>query len=110
MNWIELNSEEQVQEIIEKSRQKPQVIFKHSIRCSISAMAKARLERSLVPENADFYFLDLITNRNVSNKVSLMFQVYHESPQVLVIRNGECTYDESHGAISMNEIHEQVSA
>jgi bacillithiol system protein YtxJ len=108
MNWIELNREDQIKEIIEKSEQRPQVIFKHSTRCSISAMAKGRLERSIVPENADFYFLDLISHRNLSNEISSKFNVYHESPQILVIRNGECVYDESHGAISMDEIEEQV--
>jgi bacillithiol system protein YtxJ len=110
MNWIELKSEDQLNRIIEQSKIKAQVIFKHSTRCSISSMAKGRLERSLAPENADFYFLDLIAYRDLSNKVSSAFHVFHESPQILVIRNGECTYDESHGSISMEEIADQVSA
>ena len=73
-------------------------------------MAKGRLERSAAPENADFYYLDLIANRNLSNKISSAFNVYHESPQVLLIKDGECVYDESHGSISMDEITEQVLA
>jgi bacillithiol system protein YtxJ len=109
MNWIELTSSNQIKEIIEKSKAKPQVIFKHSTRCSISAMAKGRLERGLAPGNADFYFLDLINYRNISNQVSSEFDVSHESPQILIIRNGECVYDESHGSITMDEIKEQVS-
>ena len=72
-------------------------------------MAKGRLERASAPDNADFYFLDLIANRNISNKVSAEFNVFHESPQILVIKNGECIYDESHGSITMDEIEEQVS-
>ncbi|MDQ6814038.1 MAG: bacillithiol system redox-active protein YtxJ [Bacteroidota bacterium] len=110
MNWIELKREDQLNNIIEQSHFRPQVIFKHSTRCSISSMAKGRLERSLAPENADFYYLDLIAHRNISNKVSAAFDVFHESPQILVIRKGECTYDESHGSISMDEIEDQVSA
>lgn len=110
MNWIELKSEDQLNAIIEKSKEKPQVIFKHSTRCSISSMAKGRLERSLPPQNTDFYFLDLISHRAISNKVSDQFNVYHESPQILVIKNGECVYDESHSSISMDEISDQVSA
>ena len=109
MNWIELKSSNQIKEIIEKSKAKPQVIFKHSTRCSISAMAKGRLERGLAPGNADFYFLDLINYRNISNQVSSEFDVSHESPQILIIRNGECVYDESHGSITMDEIKEQVA-
>lgn len=109
MKWIELNNEIQISEIKERSQQKPQVIFKHSIRCSISSMAKGRLERADKPDNADFYFLDLINHRHISNKISSEFNVYHQSPQVLVIKNGSCIYNESHGAISMDDIHENVA-
>jgi bacillithiol system protein YtxJ len=109
MNWIDLKTESDLDKLVEKSHVKPQVIFKHSIRCGISAMAKSRLERSIAPANADFYFLDLITYRNISNKVSSVFNVYHESPQILIIKNGECIYDESHGSITMTEIEDQVS-
>ena len=109
MNWIELNKESQLAEIKEQSKNKAQVIFKHSTRCSISGVAKSRLERGAVPENIDFHYLDLIKNRDISNKVAELFSVAHESPQVLVIKNGECIYDESHSGISMDEIEEQVT-
>lgn len=108
MNWIPLKSEDQLIEIVERSYSKPQVIFKHSTRCSISSMAKSRLERSVAPENTDFYYLDLIAHRSISNKIAADFNVFHESPQVLLIRNGECVYDESHGSITMDEIEEQA--
>jgi bacillithiol system protein YtxJ len=110
MKWILLTEEGQLQNIVKKSEHKPQVIFKHSTRCSISSMAKARLERSPAPQDADFYFLDLITYRSLSNKIAEYFSVYHESPQILVIRNGECIFDESHGAIDMSDISDQVRA
>lgn len=104
MNWINLTSEDQLTEVIEKSNTKPQIIFKHSTRCSISSMAKSRLERSIQPEDLDFHFLDLIKHRNVSNKIASAFNVYHQSPQVLIIMQGECIYDESHSGIDMGEI------
>lgn len=109
MDWIQLTAATQLAEIKELSKSKPQVIFKHSTRCSISGVAKNRLERSKVPGNVDFYFLDLIRNREISNKIAEDFSVYHESPQVLLIKNGECVYDESHSGISMDEIEEQAS-
>ncbi|MDQ6757778.1 MAG: bacillithiol system redox-active protein YtxJ [Bacteroidota bacterium] len=108
MTWISLLNEEQLNELKEKSYSKPQVIFKHSTRCSISNMAKNRLERSSQSTDLNFYFLDLIKHRNISNKIAEDFKVYHESPQVLVIRNGECIYDESHSGIDMEEIVEQA--
>lgn len=109
MNWIELKHEDQLLEILDKSENKPQVIFKHSTRCSISSMAKNRLEKSEVPANADFYYLDLIHHRQISNRVAEEFSVVHESPQIIIVKNRECIYDESHSAINMQEIDEQVT-
>jgi len=108
MNWIELNSQEQVDLIKERSKEQPQIIFKHSTRCSVSGMAKNRLERSEPVPGAAFYFLDLIRHRSLSDAIAETFSVYHESPQVLVIRNGECVYDESHSGINMDDIAEQA--
>jgi bacillithiol system protein YtxJ len=108
MMWIELNDEEQLNNIKELSKDKPQLIFKHSTRCGISSMAKGRLERSTQPENIDFYYLDLIKNRHLSNKVAENYSVFHESPQVLLIKNGTCVYDESHSGIMMDDIVEQA--
>lgn len=104
MDWNVLNDEGQLQEIISKSATRPQVIFKHSTRCSISSVAKGRLDRANASSSIDFYYLDLVTYRNVSNKIAQLFNIHHESPQVLVIRNGECVYDESHMGINMQEI------
>lgn len=110
MNWIPLKSENELFEIIEKSGSKPQVIFKHSTRCSISTMAKSRLERSPFPQQADFYCLDLIAHRNISNRIAEEFGIAHESPQILVIKNGACMYNESHGAITMVDLIDQLQA
>ena len=107
MNWIALNTEAQLEEIRAKSTTRPQVIFKHSTRCSTSALVKNRLERADAPSGIDFYYLDLISYRPVSNKIAETFRVHHESPQVLLIRNGKCVYDESHTGISMDDIQEQ---
>ncbi len=104
MNWIDLTSEVQLQDINEKSKDKPQVIFKHSTRCSVSSMAKNRLDKGSEPEGMDFYFLDLIKFRNISNKISQDFRVYHESPQILIIKDGKSVYDESHSGIDLQEI------
>ncbi len=108
MNWIPLTTEEQLEQIKQKSATVPQVIFKHSTRCSISSMVLDRLERSAAPGSIDFYYLDLIAYRSISNRIAELFHVHHESPQVLVIKNGECIYDESHMGIRMDEVAEQA--
>lgn len=108
MTWKNLHSISQLDEIKALSHSKPQVIFKHSTRCSISHMAKGRLDRSDMPKGIDFYYLDLIEFRSISNAVAERFAVHHESPQILLIINGECTYEETHNGIRMEEILEQV--
>ena len=110
MQWIQLTSEQQLSELISKSESRPQVIFKHSTRCSISAVAMQRLQKSEKPSEMDFYFLDLIAYRSLSNLVAQKFGVTHESPQVLIIKNGQSVYDESHLSISMDEIIDQATA
>ncbi len=108
MNWNELKEEGQLEAIKQESAQHPVVIFKHSTRCSISSMAKNRLDKSAQPDGIKFYYLDLIKHRNISNKIAEDFHVYHESPQVLLIKNGECIYDESHNGIFLDDIVAQA--
>lgn len=108
MNWILLTEEPQLELIKEQSNNQPVVIFKHSTRCATSSMAKNRLEREAAPEHTLFYFLDLIRYRAVSNKVAEDFHVHHESPQILVIKNGECIYEDSHNGISMEDIRVEL--
>lgn len=104
MHWIHLTDEEQLKHIISKSQTRTQVIFKHSTRCSISSVALSRLQKTDQPSDIDFYFLDLLAYRSLSSRVSEVFEVHHESPQVLIIKNGQCVYDESHLSISMDDI------
>ena len=81
------------------------LIFKHSTRCSISMMAKRRFEMDMdkLPVDMPLYFLDLIKYRDISSQVAQDFQVHHESPQMLLIKDGECILDQSHGGISVEE-------
>ncbi|MCC6289156.1 MAG: bacillithiol system redox-active protein YtxJ [Chitinophagaceae bacterium] len=104
MNWHILNTEAQWQEILQQSAIKPQLVYKHSTRCSISSVIKSRLERAGAPADIDFYYLDLIAHRAISNQIADEMNVPHESPQVLLIKSGVCVYNESHGAITMDEI------
>ena len=109
MNWIPLTDQNQLETIQDLSFTTPQVILKHSTTCSISKMSLARLERSEAPSTIQFYYLDLLNYRAISNAIAEKFSVYHESPQILLIKNGECIFDESHGGIQMEEIVEQAT-
>lgn len=111
MNWNSLTSIEQLEELDKISSDKLVVIFKHSTRCSISAASLNRLERKWDPKETtgiEPYFLDLITYRDVSNAIAERYAVSHQSPQVLVIKNGSSVYDNSHLGISYEELLDQV--
>lgn len=111
MNWIQLNSIEQLSEITQESENQQILIFKHSTTCSISATALARIERKWNQaelSDTKTYFLDLLRYRPISGAVATTYKVEHESPQVLLIKNGNCIYHESHWAISYEDIKEQI--
>jgi bacillithiol system protein YtxJ len=110
MIWKNLEQLTALEEIDKASFTHPILIFKHSTRCSISDVAKARLDREDNLNGVDFYYLDLIKHRDISNALAEKYNVHHESPQILLIHKGECIYDESHIAITMAEIKEQVTS
>ncbi len=103
MSWIQLDSTETLQSI--KADAGYSVIFKHSTRCSISMMAKKRVDMDLddLPETVKPYFLDLLAHRDISSQIAEIFGVHHESPQLLLIKDGECVLDQSHGDINIEE-------
>ncbi|MCB9262344.1 MAG: bacillithiol system redox-active protein YtxJ [Flavobacteriales bacterium] len=103
-SWHNLTQLSQLDEIIEKSYNETVVIFKHSTRCSISSMAKSRLEKHTDLSCPTIYYLDLIAHRDISNEIAARFGITHESPQVIVLKNGIPIYHASHGSINMDEI------
>ena len=107
MDWISLKDSQQLDEILAESKGKPVLIYKHSSRCNISRTAFDRLERkwdtSAVGE-IKRYFLDLISYREISDRVAEMFQVEHHSPQILVISDGKSVLDLSHYDIDFDRI------
>ncbi len=107
MNWNKLDTIEALNEIISKSFNAPLVIFKHSARCSISSMALSRMASGI--ENTDFYLIDIIAHRNISNKVSERFNIIHHSPQVFIIHRGKCIYTTSHLGISSSDLEKQIA-
>ena len=108
--WKHLEQVALLDVITEQSFRKPQVLFKHSTRCSISTMAMNRLLRlaDAFYEQADFYYLDLIAHRDVSAAIAERYHVHHESPQVIILKQGDATYDASHMEITVDELLSEV--
>jgi bacillithiol system protein YtxJ len=111
MKWNALRSLDQIKDIRTESKNSPVLIFKHSTRCSISRTSLDRLERNWKEEevgHVQLYFLDLIAYREVSNKLAAEFDVEHESPQVLIIKNERSIFDRSHFDIDYQQIKNEV--
>lgn len=110
VNWSQLSSENQIQTLIEESKDQPVLIYKHSTRCGISSMVLERLERSWTSADNPIkpYILDLISFRDLSNTVAQTFQVYHESPQVILIKDGKAIYDASHMQVSFDSLKKEA--
>jgi bacillithiol system protein YtxJ len=105
INWIPLTFMGQLDEIVALSNEKPAVIFKHSTRCSVSRMALKQFETEYDLDDAvDVYFLDLLEHRDISNEIAARFGVYHQSPQLLLIKEGKSVYDVSHSDIDAGEL------
>lgn len=99
--WLPLTTVSQLDIITDKSKSKTQLVFKHSTRCGISRMVMNQFVSAYdIDNNVDLYFLDLLSHRDVSNEVGYKFQVMHQSPQLLVIKNGVVVAHASHGAIN----------
>ncbi len=111
MNWQKLTQVEQIEEIKRQSKDRPVLIFKHSTRCSISSMSLDRLARNWRSEDDEkvtSYFLDLISYRDLSNQVAKEFGVPHQSPQVILVKNGQVVFDDSHFGISYQAIMSKI--
>lgn len=106
-NWNSLESTIQLENLLEESKKTPVLIFKHSTRCSISSMVYDRLQRNWKSgdsEKLSPYYLDLINYRQISNQIAEQFGVPHQSPQVILVKDGKAVYDNSHMGISYADL------
>ncbi|MBG6061975.1 bacillithiol system protein YtxJ [Flavobacterium sp. CG_9.1] len=109
INWIELTDLGQLNEIITISNEKPVAIFKHSTRCSVSRMALKQFEKEFdLSDKVTPYFLDLIAHRDISNEIANRFGVTHQSPQLLLIKDGKAIYTVSHSDINAEALKDKV--
>lgn len=111
MNWLQLDALSGLDALDKRSFSRDVLIFKHSTSCPISHIAKRRIEDSWDEENLELEpcYLDLKVHRDVSNAIAEKYDVHHESPQVLIIRSGECIYENSHLDITLDEIKEVIA-
>ena len=105
--WIPLESQEDLNEAITFSETVPVAIFKHSTRCGISRMVLKQFENNVseeILEDFKLYYLDLLNHRSLSNEIAAKFDVQHQSPQLLIIRNGIAIANASHNDIIATDL------
>ncbi|AUC23090.1 MULTISPECIES: bacillithiol system redox-active protein YtxJ [Polaribacter] len=102
LNWIPLTSMEELEKIKEISKTEAVLIFKHSTRCGISSMVIKQFEKLFTEEHQKLkvYYLDLLNYRDISDEVGFTFQVMHQSPQLIVVKNGVSVENASHYEIT----------
>ena len=109
INWNELTDLVQLDEIIAISNKKPVAIFKHSTKCSVSRMALKQFENEFnSSDKITPYFLDLIAHRDISDEIANRFGVTHQSPQLILIKNGKAIYNVSHSDIDAESLNAKV--
>ena len=109
MSWTQLTDLGQLNEIIDLSTTKPVLIFKHSTRCSISRMALKQFENEFdLEEKVTPYFLDLLENRSISNEIATRFDVEHQSPQLILIKDSKAIYNVSHSDIQVDDLRTKL--
>lgn len=110
MEWNRLDDPELLEQIQQESHQQPVLLFKHSTRCPVSATALHRVETrwDFAPEEVKPYLVDVIRQRNISQEIAQRFGVRHESPQALLVHEGEVIYHNSHLSIRVAELAEAI--
>ncbi|MDB9931533.1 bacillithiol system redox-active protein YtxJ [Flavobacteriales bacterium] len=110
MSWSKISSEKELDEAIALSHEKPVMLFKHSTRCSISSMALSRIESEwgFSQEEIVPFYLDLIAHREVSNAIASKLNVFHASPQMILVKEGKSVMDASHNEIRASLVKELV--
>ncbi|WNM17951.1 bacillithiol system redox-active protein YtxJ [Flavobacterium capsici] len=109
--WSYLEHEQQLEEINQTSFQKPVVIFKHSTGCGISRMSWNQFQKdyNIPNDKMELYYLDLLAYRSISNAIAEKYGVEHQSPQILVIKDGAVVFHTSHESIDAKDLEEYVN-
>jgi len=104
--WNKISGVEDIKSILQESEEKPQLIYKHSHRCSVCFLAKEELENvaEKISDIADIYMINVVLQRDVSNAIASELNIRHESPQVLILKDGEVSWCGSHWQIKGNKI------
>jgi bacillithiol system protein YtxJ len=111
-SWKNLNEMSAWEEVLKASESRPQIVFKHSTRCIISKTVLRNLEGAwkASAHDSELYYLDLISNRDISNRIAADTGIHHESPQLIILEKGRAVYDRSHHSIEAEDIQKFLTS
>lgn len=104
MNFIKLNTIEKLDELFEKSHEKPVVLFKHSLTCSISAAVYDEVS----DVNAEINLVIVQSDREISNEIASRTNIRHQSPQAIVLKDGKSVYHASHFDVTAEDLNRHL--
>ena len=103
-NFIRITDSESFEELLARSNRQPVVLFKHSITCSISGLAYQELKRF----NGEVALVEVQKARELSKEIEKRTGIAHQSPQVMVLRNGQVVWNASHWQVKSEDVAEAV--
>ncbi|MCP4457264.1 MAG: bacillithiol system redox-active protein YtxJ [Cytophagales bacterium] len=111
-DWQEITSIDDLDQAEHESHNRSVIIFKHSVICGVSERAKYRLEDGydLDSNKAVLYYLDLLAYRDISNEIAHRFGIIHQSPQIIIIENGQAIFNTSHHSVSLDTLKQNLVA
>jgi bacillithiol system protein YtxJ len=81
------------------------IVFKHSPTCGVSAIARAEMHRyAQRPDTLPVEVVDVIGQRRLSKALAHRTEVRHESPQVLLVRDGTVVWHASHWQVTFENV------
>ena len=99
-NFFSIDDQATLESLLVDSREKPIVVFKHSNSCSISSRAYREMEKL----NSQVNILEVQSARDVSRELANLTGVRHETPQVIVLRDGKAVWNASHFDVTANDV------
>jgi bacillithiol system protein YtxJ len=104
----------ELDEALDKSHQRPLLLFKHSHSCGISAEAldelRSHIDTHVHTEAVEYAMVTVQTHRDLSNKIAERLGVRHETPQAILVRGGRAVWSASHFRVNADELKKVVSA
>ncbi len=109
-SWQDLSDMDQLDGLFNTSQQRNVAIFKHSTRCGVSRVVKNDIAKNWdASVEIEFHYLDLLAHRDISNAIADRTGILHESPQLIVLRNGMVKYHASHHSIGLASMNEALN-